>query len=453
MNHRLVLFALLLGLMLVLAANAQPLLQSGDRLAICGDALADSTGYSIYIEDYLLVSQPIAGLDFAQFHWSAGDPSGFLRRLDTDLLPYKPTVVLTHFNFGDVKTRRKAQTDLVNRLKKAGVRTIVIGSPECVDSVNWRHDSAAAAAENRRLAALAAIDKDVRGKGRRDLCRCLRGDHCRDAQGKVAPRRQVRGPRRCARFGCRFRLSRKLGCDGRVATITVDFAAQKAKGTPGQRIVSFRDTTLEIESSRIAFWFPGHGVGAADPPPWPNLAYMPFNAKLNRYILIVKNLPTAQTKIYWGDLNRDFSSEQLAKGINLAAEMPAWNPFGGLTSDVRQRRARAATTGADRRFRLGTGEARPASRCETGNRAAGCEGPLQAAAHHDRHPAVDRRGTAAGRSRSGYPGHRLGRRCRRRGGPRAVECLHESGRSNLARLRSQYVQCAIVVLRDDPGGE
>src|SRR5208283_2187485 len=52
-------------------------------------------------------------------------------------------------------------------------------------------------------------------------------------------------------------------------------------------------------------------------------------------MLIVKNLPTAQTKIYWGDQQLDFSSQELAKGVNLAAVMPGWgNPFGGRFSDV-----------------------------------------------------------------------------------------------------------------------
>ena len=126
-----------------------------------------------------------------------------------------------------------------------------------------------------------------------------------------------------------------LGCDGNIGTITVDFAAGKAEGSPGQKIVSFQDNTLTVESTRCPFWFPGHGVGATDPRPWPILKCLTFDKELNRYTLIVKNLPTAQTKIYWGDQQRDFSSEELAKGVNLAAAMPGWgNPFGGRFSDV-----------------------------------------------------------------------------------------------------------------------
>jgi hypothetical protein len=51
---------------------------------------------------------------------------------------------------------------------------------------------------------------------------------------------------------------------------------------------------------------------------------------LNRYTLIAKNLPTSQTKVYMDDQNRDFSSDELAKGVNLAEAEPADHPFGGI---------------------------------------------------------------------------------------------------------------------------
>ena len=75
--------------------KADPLLQPNDRVAICGDSISD------YLEDYLLMAQPVAGLDIAQFNWVAQGPAGLLARLNTDLLPYKPTVVLLGFNGGD----------------------------------------------------------------------------------------------------------------------------------------------------------------------------------------------------------------------------------------------------------------------------------------------------------------------------------------------------------------
>jgi hypothetical protein len=126
-----------------------------------------------------------------------------------------------------------------------------------------------------------------------------------------------------------------LGCDGNIGTLTVDFAGGKAEGTPGQKIVSFQDNTLKVESARAGFWYPGHGVGGSDTPPWPDLGYLNFTEDLNRYMLIVKNTPTAQTKVYWGDDNHDFSAEELAKGVDLNVAFTGFgNPFSGPTGGV-----------------------------------------------------------------------------------------------------------------------
>ena len=318
-------------LLFVATAAAESLLRPNDRVALCGG------GYSVYVEDYLLASQPIPGLDVAGFEWSSQDPSNFLARLNTDLLPFKPTVVLTCF-LGDVNTYGKAQTDLVEALKKAGVRTIVIGSPKCVDSFGYQHDPMKAAAENKRLAALADIAKDVAAKEG-----VVYADVYGATMAAMLKAKAAHGEKYVfeseAGEACSLVVAsaflKALGCDGNIGTITVDFAAKKAEGTPEHKIVSFQDNTVTVESTRCPFWFPGHGVGATDIQPWPILKYLAFGKELNRYTLIVKNLPTAQTKVYWGDDQLDFSSEELARGVNLAAIIPGWgNPFAGVFSGI-----------------------------------------------------------------------------------------------------------------------
>jgi len=154
-------FLLLVSSVLIctaITALADPVLQPNDRVALCGDAM--SGGY-FYLEDYLLMTQSAARLDIVQFTWSGQDPASLFARLNTDLLPFKPTVVLLDFNGGDVNTLARAQTDVVQALKKAGIRTIVIGSPECVDSTHYQYAPVKAAAQNMLLGALADIDKRV----------------------------------------------------------------------------------------------------------------------------------------------------------------------------------------------------------------------------------------------------------------------------------------------------
>jgi hypothetical protein len=294
--------------------KADLLLRPNDRVAICGE------GYASFVEESLLMSQPVAGLDIAQFGWSAGDLPGLLKRLDTDVLPFKPTVVLTYFG-GDVDKYGQAQTDLVEALKKAGVRTIAIGSPRCVDSFAYQNDPAKAAAENKRLGELADIAKDVAAK---------EGVTYADVYGvsmaSMLKLKALHGDsfvydseRNSASLTIAYAFLKALDCTAPIGTITVDYTASTAEGSPGQNIISFKDNTLAVESIRQPYHFPGTSAGLPDPEP--NLAGLPFS-DVNRYVLIVKNLPTAETKVYWGgDENHDFSSDDLAKGVNLTSAM------------------------------------------------------------------------------------------------------------------------------------
>ncbi|HEY3397881.1 MAG TPA: GDSL-type esterase/lipase family protein [Armatimonadota bacterium] len=326
------------------AALAAPLLRPNDRLAVCGDAMTGDGGYSIYLEDYLLMCQPVEGLEVAQFGWGGQTAGDFLARLETDLLPYKPTVVLTCFGMNDGAYRaletataeryRTAQTELVQALKQRGVRTIVIGSPKCVDSFYYHKDPAQAAVYNKTLGALAAIAQEVaqqQGVGYADVFGATLAamtrvkakygeDYAFDGESGNQPS-----------DGCKLTMAyaflKALGYTEPLGTLTVDFAAGTATGSPGQKIVSFQDRKLTIESLNHPFHFPGYPSGQTDDDPL--LRCMPFNDEVNRYVLVVKNLPTAQTKLYWGgDEQYDFSSAELAKGVNLTGFMLG-RVFGG----------------------------------------------------------------------------------------------------------------------------
>jgi hypothetical protein len=304
--------------------QAEPLLQPNDRIALCGDEMSGGfASFDVYFEDYLLMDQPVSGIDIEQFTWSAGTPEGLLARLTTDVLPYKPTAVLLDFNGGDVKTLAQSLSALVDALKKAGVHTIVIGSPQCVDSTHFQDDPVKAAAQNKMLAALAEIDKsvaaqegvvyaDVYGETTAAMskAKAQNGDSY-DFDGRNTI---------CANLVTVYAFLKALNVSGDVGTVTVDYAANTATGTAGQKIVSFKDHTVMVESTRQPFHFPAYASGRPDPDPI--LAAFPFNDEMNRYTLIVQNLPTAQTKIYWGgDESRDYASTDLAKGINLTGSM------------------------------------------------------------------------------------------------------------------------------------
>ena len=72
------------------------------------------------------------------------------------------------------------------------------------------------------------------------------------------------------------------------------------------------------------------------------LPFVPFNKDLNRYVLVVKNLKSPRARITWGEQSKEFSAEQLATGVNLAAEFlknPFVKPFMEVNKAVEQKQA------------------------------------------------------------------------------------------------------------------
>jgi lysophospholipase L1-like esterase len=330
------------------AAAAEPLIRAHDRLAICGDAMTAQLGYSVYIEDYLLVSQPIEGIEVSQFGWRSPTAADFLAHLDTDLLPFKPTIVMTCFGMNDGGYKaldavtadgyRQAQTETVRALKKSGVRTVILGSPRCVDSFAFHNDRVGADVYNKTLAALAEIDKEVAAR---------EGAIYADVFGATWAAMHEAKAQHGESFAYDAELGwnvdaksslviayaflKALGCHGNIGTITADFAASRANATPGHKIVSFHDYKLTVESRRYPFWFPAYPSGETESARI--LKCVPFDAELNRYTLVVKNLPTASAKIIWNNETSDFSADQLAQGVNLAAHFRD-SPFAGNTQNV-----------------------------------------------------------------------------------------------------------------------
>jgi hypothetical protein len=122
-----------------------------------------------------------------------------------------------------------------------------------------------------------------------------------------------------------------MGCDGSIGTITLDAGTGKAEVTEGHKLVSSDSKSVEIESSRYPFCF----YGSAQSPDATRsiIPFLPFNEELNRFVLVVKNLGAPRATVTWGDTTKEFSAEDLAKGINLAAEFTE-NPFSGPFQQV-----------------------------------------------------------------------------------------------------------------------
>jgi hypothetical protein len=310
-------------LLLSVRVQADPF-QEDDRLAICGDGSVDP-GYSAYLEAYVQICSQHRP-EVKDFSGNSTTASGPLPNLEANLNSFKPTVALTclgadatgHDEAGSAY--RERQTQLVDALKKHGVRMIVIGSPSCVDPSLFPNDSSRAMAMNKTLSVLADIDKDVAAKEG-----VVYADVFGASMAAMTKARELYGDKYVFETGQpgspssivrAYAYLKAFGYSGDMGSITVDAATERVR-LAGEQWYSRQDDTLTIESLLNPFYYSRFDQSDTD---HSILRCFPFDDELNRYTLTVKNLPTVTAKVTWGAENHDFPSAELAAGINLPKE-------------------------------------------------------------------------------------------------------------------------------------
>ena len=327
-----------------ISARAE-MLRAGDNVAVIGDSITEQKIYSVYIEDYLLMCQPAANLEAHQFGWSGEAATGFLKRVESDVLPFHPTVATTLYGMNDggytasdprtVAAFHDNTVAFIKKLQAGGVRLILVGSPGAVDSEQfktWRLARCSPDGYNQTLLGLGNAAKQA-------------------AEETGATFVDIHGPMMAAmekakaKYGADYPTTidgvhplfnghlvmayaflKALGCGGDIGTITLDAKTGAATAADGHKIISASPAKIEIESTRYPFCFvddPAKKGSSRDV-----LDFVPFNEELNRFMFVVTNVPTSRMKVKWGAAEKTFTAEQLAAGINLAAEFPD-NPFCG----------------------------------------------------------------------------------------------------------------------------
>lgn len=330
-----------------LAPSPGPLmLKRGDRLAIVGDSITEQRMYSRLIETYLTACVPDLEITARQYGWSGEKTDGFLRRMDSDCLRFKPTVVTLCYGMNDARYRpfdvnngkwyEDHYTAIVRKLKAAGAR-VVVGSPGCSGKLaTWVSSRAGTLDEhNQHLCALRDIAMGVAEREQVAFADVFWPMY----QAKVsAPGRYpgddgARPYQLLGRDGIHpdwaghaimaFAFLRSLGLDGDLGTISVDLASQNATATKGHQVESFRDGVLKLTSTRYPFC--ATGPVDRDDSVRSGMSLVPFDEELNRLTLQITGLNGLAT-ITWGGESRTYKPDQLAQGINLAAEFTN-NPF------------------------------------------------------------------------------------------------------------------------------
>ncbi len=322
------------------------LLQEGDRLAICGDSITEQKMYSRMIETYLTVCVPQLKVTVRQYGWSGEKTDGFLRRMDQDCLTFQPTVATLAYGMNDSRYRpfdvnngrwyEDHYTAIVRRFKEHQVR-VVVGSPGCVGKIaGWVNSRAGTLDEhNVHLCALRDIAIGVAEKeGVRfaDIFwPMLQAQVFAPGQHQATPEHpyEVAGkdgihPGWAGHVVMAWAFLRALGLDGNIGTLTIDLASGTASASEGHAVESCRDGKLTLVSSRYPFC--ARGDLNDDQSVRSGMTLVPFAEDLNRFVLRATGKVSGKYLVKWGDASREYSAEELTRGVQLAVDFPD-NPF------------------------------------------------------------------------------------------------------------------------------
>lgn len=314
-------------------------LREGDRLAICGDSITEQRQYSRIIETYLTVCVPELKITVRQFGWSGETAPQFLARMTNDVLRFQPTIATTCYGMNDHGYRpyepaigaryREAMTAIVRAFTNAGAR-VILGSPGCVGpKVEWTR--ATQLEMNLSLCELRNIGIEVataEGVGFADVFWPMLKAQFFAVQ-RYGDVYQLCGrdgvhPDWAGSFVMAYAFLKALGLSGDIGTVTADLQGLRASASAGHEVTGFSDGEVSLVSHRYPFC--ATGEINKDNTIRSGMTLVPFNAELNRFLLVVTNAAAPRYIVSWGSGYRTYTREQLAKGVNLAEDF-AVNPF------------------------------------------------------------------------------------------------------------------------------
>ncbi|HEY4414310.1 MAG TPA: SGNH/GDSL hydrolase family protein [Verrucomicrobiae bacterium] len=339
-------------------ANFEPLrapltdglyLQPGDRLAIIGDSITEQKMYSRIIETYLTVCVPQLKITTRQLGWSGETAMGFLQRMTNDCLWFQPTIATLCYGMNDFHYRPYTAADgnwysnnynaVVCSLTNSGARVILGSAGDVGKTPHWaQNTNLPTEVLNLSLCHFRNIDIGLAAQDKTRFAdvfwpMLVAGF---DARQKYGSNYALNGhdgvhPGWAGHLIMAYAFLKAMGLDGNIGTFTVDLGARQALVSDGHTLDSFTNNTLTITSSRYPFC--ATGAVDNDTSIRSGMSLVPFNQDLNRLTLVVKNGAAKKYGVTWGTETRTYTAQQLATGVNLAADFNV-NPFSAAFSKV-----------------------------------------------------------------------------------------------------------------------
>ncbi len=332
-------------------------LPPNSRVALWGDSITEVTLYPRYIEIYLLACAGRKDIRVCTFGHSGETLNGLISR-QTDMEAFKPTVVSFLYGMNDTRyspyttekgaTFDKTMRAVLTMLTSKGIAQRIVAGPTAVSdgfkADNFFQDAdpmglTAAQSQNvtlghfRDIGRAAAIDT---GSAFADLHNRMLDAYNRAKTGIGAG--YEFGPVHPFANGhlmIAYEILKALDCNSDIGTLEVDMKAG-ARASAGHTIVSAKEGVVTLDSHRYPFCYNYDPNASKDATGLATIVpYLPFSQDLNRLMLRVSHLDAPTASITWGSQTRQFSREQLASGINLAAQFDQ-TPFDTTFARVMQ---------------------------------------------------------------------------------------------------------------------
>ncbi len=319
-------------------SHAEPAIKDGGKLAVIGDSITEQKQYSNIIETYILLCSGLKDVQVMQFGWGGERAEIYVRRMEANQKFFPANVATTLYGMNDGRytavNQKNSDEYATNSAKIAKFMKdndvkLFAGSPGAVDTDTFKR--VAASVYNNTLNEFGKLgEKAATDNGAQFVnVHKLLIDVMAEAKKQYGDKYHVCGrdgvhPEPNGHLVMAYAFLKALGFDGNIGTIEMDYNEGKAIAGEGHKILSAKKGSAEIESSRYPFCFsagsqPNHNASI--------LPFLPFNKDLNRFVLVVKNLPAEKATVQYGKAKKSFTKAQLEEGINLADEFIEENPF------------------------------------------------------------------------------------------------------------------------------
>lgn len=333
-------FATILGTAWAVAGEFA--LKDGDSVVFLGDSITAARTYGRIVEQYTLLRFPDRHVRFHNAGWGGDTAAGGLARMDRDVLPFNPTVLIVAYGVNDIGWGTKAD-DAHKRAYLDGIRGIVEKSKARGSRVYICSAAATAEApDTAERGPLQVMCDDgmalARSLGQRsiDVQRSMRAVQRRmieatanDDPKKDRPSLHVADGVHLndeGQLAMAVAILEGLDAPAEVSSVTIDAAGPHSAEAAGCTVANLSGDGSRLEFDRLDAGLPLNlGLFGAL-----RYRFIPVPDRLNRYMLTIRNLPDGEYVVTADGrgLGR-WPAARLAEGVNLAsATADGWEPGG-----------------------------------------------------------------------------------------------------------------------------